>query len=749
MRHTAILVTLLAGVASAQEGPAVAPAPAAAAPEGAQSQRIEITGGRASDTEERRQSTAAKIVIGREEIEKFGDTTVGEVLRRLPGITTPGPPGRGGPPRMRGLGGGYTQLLIDGQRVPPGFSLESISPEQIERIEILRAPTAETGARAIAGTINIVTRGGYRRRLNDLRLGVGTENGQPGGGAFWTHNDSSAALTYNLSGSLFRRRGENRNVNETVTDDLEAGTHTERTEATVARDERTGLNASGRLQWALGPGGDSLVLTPTLFATRSHTDRDFELQQRGDGVPPYDYGRSASDSSYANLRLNGQWRRSLGDSLRMELHGGAGSWRADNDSVRNEYSNADPAAPLRRIDDHASTREGSLNLTLKLTGLAGGEAEGRSEHNLVGGAELEALRRRENRTTLQNGAPLLTEFGDNLSASSTRFAVYAQDEWGLGRQWALHAGTRWEGIETVGDTGTAGDDEHPRNFSSVFTPLVHVLWKPDPAKRDQVRLSLTRSYRSPTLGTLIARPTVNVRYPVDGPNTPTHPDRAGNPDLKPELATGVDLAFERYLEGGGLLSANLFQRRISDLMRSVTTLEEVSWSPVPRWVARQQNVGNAWTQGLELEARFRLDQLLDDAPRVELRGNLSLYRSSVDGVPGPDNRLAEQAPATANVGGDYRLRSVPLTLGGNLNWVAGYRTQLTEAQSATVGAKLQFDVFALWTFGPELGLRLMANNLAARDFATTNTQAFDTLHESSRTTGPTYTQWQLRLELKL
>ena len=133
---------------------------------------MEVVGGRESDTDLRRQSTAAKIVIGREEIEKFGAATVGEVLRRLPGVTTPGAPGRGGPPRMRGLGGGFTQLLIDGQRLPPGFSLDSLTPEQIDRIEVLRAPTAETGARAIAGTINIITREGFKKRLNDWRIGT-------------------------------------------------------------------------------------------------------------------------------------------------------------------------------------------------------------------------------------------------------------------------------------------------------------------------------------------------------------------------------------------------------------------------------------------------------------------------------------------------------------------------------------------------------------------------------------------------
>ena len=49
---------------------------------------------------------------------------------------------------MRGMGGGYTQILVDGEPMGRGFSMDSIPPEQIERIEIMRAPTAETGARA-------------------------------------------------------------------------------------------------------------------------------------------------------------------------------------------------------------------------------------------------------------------------------------------------------------------------------------------------------------------------------------------------------------------------------------------------------------------------------------------------------------------------------------------------------------------------------------------------------------------------
>ncbi|MGS0755827.1 TonB-dependent receptor plug domain-containing protein, partial [Roseateles sp. GG27B] len=100
-----------------------------------QLQRVEVSG-TPSDEAKRRASTAAKIIIGREEIERFGDSSLGEVLKRLPGVTTGGRPGRGGDIRMRGMGGGYTQILVNGERMSPGFSLDQLPPDQVERIEV-------------------------------------------------------------------------------------------------------------------------------------------------------------------------------------------------------------------------------------------------------------------------------------------------------------------------------------------------------------------------------------------------------------------------------------------------------------------------------------------------------------------------------------------------------------------------------------------------------------------------------------
>ncbi|HLL09779.1 MAG TPA: TonB-dependent receptor, partial [Rubrivivax sp.] len=746
--------------------PANRPPPAAAAPTPAASaasapaagtQRVEITGGRGSDTEQRRQSTAAKIVIGREEIDKFGDATVGEVLRRLPGVTTPGAPGRGGPPRMRGLGSGFTQLLIDGQRLPPGFSLDSLTPEQVERIEILRAPTAETGAQAIAGTINIITREGFQKRLNDLRIGIGVENGKPSLASFWSHNDNSGNLTYTLSAGLFGTRRANESDSETQVSNAATGQLLEdRRTHNRSTGENLNLNLGARLQWRLGAAGDSLIVSPGLFANRGENAFRFDtvhlLSPRLGGPAYADYGSGANENSFFSPRVQLQYRQRLGE-WRVEGGGTLRSSRSRNFNTRDERR-ADNS-PLRSQEDRSVGREKGLQLNAKGSRTLGGEG---SEHSLVVGMEAEGAQRDDTRSTRVGGQPdpALAAISDDFSASTLRLATYAQDEWSLNQHWAFHAGLRWEGITTRGDNGQGG---RPENRNSVTTPLVHLLWKPDPKTRDQVRLSLTRSWRAPATGALIGRPAINRLYdPLVESNTENSPDSAGNPNLRPELATGIDLAFERYLQGGGLLSANLFHRRISDLMRSTVALETVTWSPFPRYVRRNRNIGGATTQGLELESKFRLDQLLAGSPPVELRANLALFRSEVDGVPGPDNRLDQQSKATGNLGADYRLRGTPLTVGGNINWVPSTLTRLAADETTRTTSKRQWDMFALWTFSPSVGLRLMTNNLLPRDYATETFNdsdpdgaagALPVERTRNLSGGPSHVNVQLRLELKL
>ena len=212
-------------------------------------------------------------------------------------------------------------------------------------------------------------------------------------------------------------------------------------------------------------------------------------------------------------------------------------------------------------------------------------------------------------------------------------------------------------------------------------------------------------------------------------------------------------AFERYLDGGGVLSASVFHRRIEDLIRNQTRLETVSWSSAPRYVSRPQNVGKASTQGIELEAKFRLDEVIAEAAPIDLRTSGAVFRSSVDGIDGPDNRLDQQPGWTAGLGADWRLRGIPLTVGGNLALTPAYAVRQSATQRSTTDARRVLDAYALWRFSPVAQLRLAASNLLARDETGTTSLATldgsDTLTSTTTTFEPSQTSWSLRLELKL
>jgi len=682
--------------------------------------QIEIRSNRNNDTEVRRESTAAKIVIGREEIDKQGDATLGEVLKRLPGITVQGAPGRGGAIRMRGLGSGYTQILLDGERVPPGFSIDSLTPEQVEKIEILRAPTAETGARAIAGTINIVLREGQKANPDDLKITRSHEHGEGSTMVNWVHNLKTEPLvgTFTLSGMDTYRPGES----TTVTDSTQS---TDRVRENTSLGHRQAIHANARLQWK-GEQGKSLTLTPFLMGANWNSlasSRVTSLES------PFvsDSAQSQTHSRFSMGRLNGQWAQRLSADDRLELRFGLGESRYDYRMDQTGASGVlgSSGQPLLRngfeTQDFVDT---SSSLAGKWTrALDNG-------HQIVTGVELEQVRRDE------KGNEASLDEGGNLNAKTRRWAAYTQDEFKINANWSAYAGLRYETLLTEGTV----NDTLKRNESAVWTPLLHAVWKPDAKKRDQVRMSLTRSYKTPTLYNLVAR-----YVPSLGENTWTQPDRTGNPDLRPELATGIDIAFERYLEQGGVLSANVFHRNITQLIRYTTSYNEST----QRYVSSPANVGDAYTQGLELEAKFRLNQWMADALPVDVRANTSFFHSRVKDVPGPNNRLDQQPGMTANLGADYRLRGLPLTLGGNLNWNPDYSTQRTEQQLSYQGIKRVADVYGLWRFTAATALRLTISNLVPRDYLTATTFANGSFQETARTTDRNWRNVQLRLEMKI
>ncbi|MFC1890161.1 TonB-dependent receptor plug domain-containing protein [Thermodesulfobacteriota bacterium] len=108
------------------------------------------------------------LVITRREIDELNPSSTGELLAYITGTSVETGTGSGLPKRhivgLNGLPANYTLVLVDGVRllsehIHTGRNLELIPPHVIERIEVIRgAASAQYGADAIGGVINIITR---------------------------------------------------------------------------------------------------------------------------------------------------------------------------------------------------------------------------------------------------------------------------------------------------------------------------------------------------------------------------------------------------------------------------------------------------------------------------------------------------------------------------------------------------------------------------------------------------------------
>ena len=108
---------------------------------------------------------SAVTVVTAGDIQSQQARTSADVLRALPGVTvsSSGTPGSFTQVRIRGSDGRDTRVLIDGVEAnttkDAEFDFSNLSPEDIERIEVIRGPmSALYGSGALGGVINIETK---------------------------------------------------------------------------------------------------------------------------------------------------------------------------------------------------------------------------------------------------------------------------------------------------------------------------------------------------------------------------------------------------------------------------------------------------------------------------------------------------------------------------------------------------------------------------------------------------------------
>lgn len=673
-----------------------------------QLERVSVTR-QQTDTDLRRREPVAKQLYGREELDKYGDTQLSDVLKRLPGINV-----SGGQLRMRGLGGAYTQILVNGEPAPPGFSLDNLNPAQVERLEVTKAPTADQSAQAIAGTLNIILKDAPRVVQKDLRIGVNYASEKPVINAGFTYGDRVVGgVGFVLPISVYQWNFVNEMEGERLTNANPTGTQLRQhvTNEGWDRGHGRGFNISPRLNWKLGDD-ETLSVQGFFVQNRFRNEGENTVTRLPDSSPTY-VPRTIDETTrnrgtFSANRINLQYNNRFTEDRRIELRAGAGSGGAD---FRFDFDGRNGATPIQRVTS-GENKNRNTSLGGKYSQYAG------EAHTITVGGELDRRVRDEKRRTVENGVDLLPGIeGQPFNATITRTAVYGQDEWEINKQWSAYFGVRHEQIrmESAGNRDVAGSSDF-QSTSKVTTPLLHLNFKPDPKSRDLVRASLTRSYKAPDVQQLINRPSINTNEPLALGNTRTTPDRSGNPALKPELATGLDVAYERYLPAGGLMSVGVFHRRITNLIRTdQPRLMTVPWAPTDRWVITQINLSKATTQGLELEVKGRAGELFpslfEPTTALSLRASLNVYRSSVSDIPGPNNRLEGQQPWQFNFGADYRLKSMPISMGFSAQIAPDYDVRQSALQSQENFAARSLDAFAMMQLSPKDGVRVSVNGL--------------------------------------
>ncbi len=134
------------------------------------------------EPQRRNQTPAATTVFNRDDIERLQVRSVAEVLERVPGVSVARTGGAGSLTSLfvRGTASTQTLVLVDGQRIAAASSgtnsLEFLSADQIERIEVVRGPrSALYGSDAIGGVVQIFTRQGTGQGLTpQARFGAGS-----------------------------------------------------------------------------------------------------------------------------------------------------------------------------------------------------------------------------------------------------------------------------------------------------------------------------------------------------------------------------------------------------------------------------------------------------------------------------------------------------------------------------------------------------------------------------------------------
>ena len=593
-------------------------------------------------------SPNSKIVIESEQLNQFNDLSIGDAIRRLPGVTFPGV-NRSREIKLRGLPGVYTRVLLDGRPLIDGDSgrnmeVDRIPASFIERVEIIRNPLASSDSQGAAGTVNIITKRNFGAGGGGITLGGGhVQNYEATGeGSIW-QGGQFGQLKYFIGGGYQRRLLEE-SINTYNLRGFTGNAGSNLQDQKRKFDEYTML---GRFEYAFTPFS-RLIVAPTFLRTeetRTQNDRTFYATPN----PAILYRDTTEIRNRARQNYGSyfEFAHDFGAATQMRLFFDVqkASETTIRNSTRYQYLNTGAFQSLTypNVNNYVP-----IDLHRYAPGVAFTSQIG--AHKLEYGVGLNRLTREE--TTLGNAARTY-KIGENI------YYGYLSDSFGIvGNGDLLTVGLRAEQSKT--DTTDNLGAMRSRSATDWNPSLQYRL---PLASNTDFRLGLSRTLRRPDLRDL--SPAL-----VTDAGTYIRPDTQGNPDLMPERIWGFDGGVDLFLfDRSGLLAFNVFRRNFQDKIETQITNVGGRYRSTPR------NSGDGFLEGAEVEARVPLAFL--GVPNFTLWGNLTTLRSELtDPLTRQTRPFAEQPRLLSNIGLDYYIPEWKTTIGVNANRVFAYEDDI-------------------------------------------------------------------------
>src|SRR3990167_5190999 len=664
---------LAAAVCAACAAPALAQSPAPASAPVAECQLGEVTVRSASDAlDDQRSAATQKTIIDRKEIEALGGLTVGELIRKLPGIDA-GEHGADGcmNARARGMSRDGVQFLVNGERPTANarFALTEVGrmpSGELERVEILRGGSAEFGGAAPV-TVNLVMRRPVARAATSVKLAAGQRGSLANGQFTASRSGGEGAFSCLLPLTLNRHAMP---VDQSSTRKLAGGTLQQDVEQ-----GRYGINEfilSPRLAWRGATG--QLTLWPSLYYNEG--DRSTHTA-RSDGTQRHD--SEDNSTRIARLRSEAEWRAGGG-----KWTGRAAAMQGQRNADRQRLGTGAAGPSWTEAERREDREDRELSASLRYDRPVG-------EHLLSVGADA-ARHARDDGQALSGAYASDTRF----AGSARQGALWLQDEWQVSDTLTLTGGLR-------GERMAIRAQERSSSHGAV-DPSLALRWEAAPGW--VARSSLSGAIRFPQLDEL-----TRVASRSTLANPPLEPDRGGNPWLRPERVANLEAGLERHVPGG-VWGINTYLRRTQDFIERRTLWE------AGRWVERPTNEGDARHWGLELSAK-----LTGEAPWLQgligrqgsVRAQFTLPRGEVqDAVLGITRAPRDLPRYQFTLGYEGSLPAWQSTWGFQWQHQAAVRTQVPGEVLATTRSRNLLDAHFVRRLTPALNLRLSVQNLLGK-----------------------------------